>query len=293
MVDINTSGTELVELHIDDLDIRNGYKFVAEGLSGLKFKNESTLRVESKNVSIFIQTDKGVYKPGETIRFRVIVLDSQLKPVVLTPDNLLSIYLSDPEKNRIKQWLQVSLKKGVFTGEIELSELPVLGGWTFEARIGQETKTKTIDVAEYVLPNFDVTIDSPNEFSVKDGKIRAIIRSKYTYGKLVKGEAIVTLTPKEEHHWYQTKKEPVVKVQKKVPINGKGTVEFDSEKDISLDRSHVRSFDIQATVVEDLTGRNASTSKTIRVHDSRYKITSSDDSRDLNPGNELEFSVNI
>lgn len=137
---ITSNKTELVMLRIDDLNTTRGYKFVAEGLTGIIFKQESPLKIELKNVSIFIQTDKAIYKPGETVKFRVLVLDYELKPVTLTSDAPLNIHFNDPEKNRIKQWLNVNPKKGVFTSEIQLSELPVLGEWKFTATVGNEVK---------------------------------------------------------------------------------------------------------------------------------------------------------
>lgn len=139
-VTIDSNKTELVTLRIDDLDVNKGYKFVAEGVSGIIFKNESRLNVESKNVSIFIQTDKAIYKPGETIKFRVLVLDYELKPVTLTKDSPLNVYLNDPEKNHIKQWLNVNPQTGVFSSEIQLSELPTLGQWQFTAQVQNEVK---------------------------------------------------------------------------------------------------------------------------------------------------------
>lgn len=295
-VTVKSNQTELVTLQIGELDVTKGYKFVAEGISGILFKNESTLKIESKNVSIFIQTDKAIYKPGETIKFRVLVLDAELKPAALNADSLLSVYLTDPEKNRIKQWLKITPTKGVFTSEIQLSELPVLGNWKFEANVGKEKKVKTIEIAEYVLPKFDVTIDSPTEFSAKDGKIRAIIRSKYTYGKLVKGEAIVSLTLKPTFSYYHQKQETKDSIVKTVPINGKGSVEFDVENDLKLEFSeyvHIRSFDLQATVVEELTNRNQSASKSINIHQERYKINPSDLSHEYSPGLPITFSVTI
>lgn len=93
--------------------------------------------MQSKNVSIFIQTDKSIYKPGETIKFLVVVLDYDLKPVDLA-DAHLDIHFTDPEKNRIKQWLKVDLTKGVFSSEIALSDLPILGDWKFTASVGEE-----------------------------------------------------------------------------------------------------------------------------------------------------------
>lgn len=61
---------------------------MAEGTSGTIFKKSSLLNVESKNCSLFIQSDKGIYKPGESLQFRVLVLDFNLKPVDLDESNL-------------------------------------------------------------------------------------------------------------------------------------------------------------------------------------------------------------
>ena len=91
--------TELVTLHLDDLKVNNKFKLVAEGLSGIQFNQESRLYVESKDVSIFIKTDKALYKPGETIRFRVLVLNSELKPVAVEKGDL-NIYI----KVSIGEW---------------------------------------------------------------------------------------------------------------------------------------------------------------------------------------------
>lgn len=56
------------------------YKLKAEGVSGIIFKNESNIDFHAKSFSVFIQTDKAIYKPGDTVRFRVLVLDPNMKP---------------------------------------------------------------------------------------------------------------------------------------------------------------------------------------------------------------------
>lgn len=284
-ITVNSSQTELITLRIDDLDVTKGYKFVAVGLTGIDFKKESNLKIESKSLSIFIQTDKSIYKPEESIKFRVIVVDSELRPLTLTADNLLHIYLTDPEKNCIKQWLTIEPKKGVFVSEFQLSELPILGNWTLQAKIGTDTKSKTVEVAEYVPPKFQVTIDSPTDFSAKDGKIRAIIRSKYTYGKLVKGQATVSMTPNGDfNEGLQT-----------VAIDGKGTVEFDIQKDLNVHFSEYRKsnqFVMTATVVEELTGLNQTASKSITIHQSRYKVDIINRDSDFKTEHPIEFEVN-
>lgn len=117
-----------------------------------------------------------------------------------------------------------------------------------------QTKSKKIEVAEYVLPNFEVTIDSSDHFSFKDRKIRAIVRSKYTYGKSVKGKAIVSIKAVSS---YEEGDSNFV-VIKTIAINRKAPIEFDLEREIKATFSRyvtTLSFNINAVVIEDFTGK--------------------------------------
>lgn len=112
-------------------------------------------------------------------------------------------------------------------------------------------------VAEYVLPKFDVTIDSPTQFSAKDEKIRAIVRAKYTYGKFVKGEALVSITNLGNNVWWDGQSNRGGSVIKSIKIDGKGLAEFDIQSSLQpifqVYQSYMN-YRIQATVIEELTG---------------------------------------
>lgn len=119
-----------------------------------------------------------------------------------------------------------------------------------------QKKTKSVEVAEYVLPKFDVTIDSPAHFSAKDHKLRAIIRAKYTYGKFVKGEALVSLT-QYGHYWSDYSSRRGDTTFKTIKVDGKGAVEFDIESDILPEYNSYQTYltyKLEATVIEELTG---------------------------------------
>lgn len=92
-VDIVSNGTELVVLPIEELSVNGYIKFIVEGTEGIIFKNFTLLNVESKNYSLFIQTDKAIYKPSESIKFRILVLDFDLKPVELEEDKWLKVFV--------------------------------------------------------------------------------------------------------------------------------------------------------------------------------------------------------
>lgn len=116
-------------------------------------------------------------------------------------------------------------------------------------------KSKSVQVEEYVLPKFDVTIDSSDHFNIKDGKVRAIIRSKYTYGKLVKGRAIVSMRPTNFLAWSSLRETD--SITKTITIDGKGTVEFHISDDLHIPTDEYRrsiSYALSATVIDELTG---------------------------------------
>lgn len=80
-----------------------------------------------------------MYKPGEQIHFRVVVLDSKLRPVQLKKNSTrFLVYIKDAENNRIKQWQNGELTKGVFSSNFKLSKLPVLGHWKIIVEINDE-----------------------------------------------------------------------------------------------------------------------------------------------------------
>lgn len=119
----------------------------------------------------------------------------------------------------------------------------------------KKVKSKTVQIEEYVLPKFDVKIDSPDHFNVKDGKVRAIIRAKYTFGKLLKGRATITVKPTSYLAW-STRRETDT-IAKTIPIDGKGTIDFDITDDLHIQPDEFKrstSYALSAVVVEEFTG---------------------------------------
>ena len=79
-VTVQADRTQLVVLYIENLDLKKTYKLIVEGTCGLIFKHENNLNVIPDNDLVFIQTDKPIYKPGDTVRYRILLLDIQTLP---------------------------------------------------------------------------------------------------------------------------------------------------------------------------------------------------------------------
>ena len=69
------------------------YNITVEGLlDGNNIFNTTELKYVHKSYSVFIQCDKAIYRPGETVRYRVILVNSQLQPSVTGA--IQSIYIA-------------------------------------------------------------------------------------------------------------------------------------------------------------------------------------------------------
>lgn len=156
---MNPNVTEFVSMPVGDLPIGRGYKFVIKGVLGTNMEHQAKLHLQTQRRIIFIQTDKALYKPNDCIRFRVLVLDLDLKAAVVENNELkINIFVGfffiihnqigfhhkcdalfdafqDSRRNLLKKWNGVNTTSGVFSGEYQLSDQPNLGLWKIEARI--------------------------------------------------------------------------------------------------------------------------------------------------------------
>lgn len=177
--------------------------------------------------------------------------------------------------------------RGVVSEELQLSSYPVLGDWYITAEAMGEIKKYKFEVAEYVLPKFDVTIDTPKHQYFQDGKIRATIRTKYTYGKPVKGEVTVAVYPKTYGSFQPFANNLITRKVSK--IEGKAYVEFDIEKELNVKEEYQQAMAIEAIVEEELTGRKQNTTFDLFLHKSKYKIILTNAAANYKPG--LPYTV--
>jgi CD109 antigen len=265
-VKVDPFSTRIVRLEIGDVGPGN-YNLTARGSGGLEFFNTTTLEYVHKSYSVFIQTDKAIYKPGHKVQFRAIVLNYHLKPTVT---GALDIYITDGQGNRVKHWSRALTTRGVFSSELQLSESPVLGDWNIVITVLDQVFQKSFLVAEYVLPKFEVTIEVPEHTTFKQSVVSATIHAKYTYGKPVQGEATVSVHPE----YFSDLIQPIYQnpLRKVVPINGKTVVQFDVVKDLNLNNEFRRIITFDVTVEEALTGRSQNTSANVMFHNHKYKM---------------------
>ncbi|XP_046958598.1 CD109 antigen isoform X2 [Lynx rufus] len=255
------------------------------------FSNSTRLSFETKRMTVFIQTDKSLYKLKQEVKFRVVTLFSDFKPYKTS----LNILIKDPKSNLIQQWLSEQSDLGIVSKTFQLSSHPILGDWSIQVQVNDQTYYQSFQVSEYVLPKFEVTLQTPLYCSLNSKSLNGTVTAKYTYGKPVKGDVTLTFLPLS--FWGRKKN-----ITKNFKINGSANFSFNDEEmkkvmDFSegfseyMYLSSPGPVEILATVTESLTGisRNASSNVFFKQHD--YIIEFFDYATVLKPS--LNFTATV
>ncbi|XP_039541682.1 alpha-2-macroglobulin-like [Pimephales promelas] len=104
---------------------------------------------------------------------------------------MVLMQIFDYQKNRISQWTNISSTEWILQLSHELNPEAQIGKYTLKAFIGERTISHVFEVKKYVLPKFDVTVNTPQMYSVGDEGLNVEACAKYTYGQPVPGQVLV------------------------------------------------------------------------------------------------------
>ena len=173
------TGTGAVSLRVPDLPPGN-YQLTVEGPG---FSDTASLRVES-GASLFLETDKPIYKPGQKIMMRVLTVGPELRPL----PGEVTIEVQDAKGSKVFKESVTTGELGMATLDMPLSTEPNLGVWKVTALAGNAKTEVDVRVERYVLPKYEVTVDLPKDWVLANEKITGRIDAEYTFGRPVQGE---------------------------------------------------------------------------------------------------------
>ncbi|XP_064595766.1 C3 and PZP-like alpha-2-macroglobulin domain-containing protein 8 [Liolophura sinensis] len=157
------------------------------------FFNSSSVVIEKRRSVLFIDTDKPMYKPGQTVYITAITTGIDLKPV--NEDVLL--YIEDGHGTRVAQWTKLpEICKGVYEVSLPLSSQPVLGQWMIYSEVRGHDYNRSFTVEKYVLPRYTVDIQPPSYFRDWTRCEEFTVTARYVYNQPVHGRLIASASLK-------------------------------------------------------------------------------------------------
>ena len=161
-----------------------------KGGKNICLRNEATIfTTTSGDFLTLLQTDKPAYKPGDKVRFRVLVLDHETKPYKYTS---ISVNIING-KGQVSTTFTETRKSdfSLYENTYTLPNEP--GEWKVEVSVdSSKRKTrKTFLVKDFTPPPFQVYVETLPRVSFEgyQPKLAMKVYAKYPFDTMVKGTA--------------------------------------------------------------------------------------------------------
>ncbi len=133
--------------------------------------------------AILIETDKPIYKPSQTIRGRVLLLDNALRPRA----GAVEVAIHDAKGIRIDKKSLTANEYGVAPFDLDLASEVNFGVWTVRATAGGATSSRDVKVENYVLPRYELSARFDRSWVLVDDRVEGDVLARYFFGKPVEG----------------------------------------------------------------------------------------------------------
>ncbi|NP_001166532.1 murinoglobulin-1 precursor [Cavia porcellus] len=253
------------------------------------FSEEMAVVVRNTESILIVQTDKPMYKPGQTVKFRVVSVDRNLRQ---RHELFPLVYIEDPRKNRIMQWRDITSENGIKQLSFNLSSEPIQGFYKIMVlKKSGEKKEHVFSVEEYVLPRFEVQVKCPKAVTFLDEKVNVTVCGKYTYGKPVLGHVKLNICHlfksyfgSEYGHNYGGQ-DPCEEISQQLNSQGCITQAVRTSRDfMNWNMSHIFNLQVNAKITEEGTGLEFTGTGTTEVRKPRTNLVRVSTDSHFRPG---------
>ncbi|XP_072942496.1 murinoglobulin-2-like [Epargyreus clarus] len=152
------------------------------------------VRIASSKV-VVVHTERVRYRPGDTVRVRVLALKADLTP---SHGNVDEIWLEGPrgiwDGVRATQWLRVRTRLGLAQVQHQLDELAPPGKWVVKARLGDGSQgSAAFSVGNYELPPFQLTVRHAPRVLRSSDRLVWTVCVRYPWSEAVEGMLVIRL----------------------------------------------------------------------------------------------------
>ncbi|PKP21868.1 MAG: hypothetical protein CVU05_05860 [Bacteroidetes bacterium HGW-Bacteroidetes-21] len=222
---------------------------------------------------IFFFTDRSIYRPGQTVYFKGIILDTFGKENKILPNYTTTVTLYDVNYQKVSDLTLTSNEYGSIQGTFVLP-VGMLNG-TMSLTAGN-MGTQYISVEEYKRPKFEVVFDTLKESYRLNDKVKVPGTAKSYAGSTIDNATVayrVTRKTYFPYRWWYWWSFPVLGNETvigfgtvKTDAEGKFNIEFDAKPDLSIDAKHSPAFTYSVTAdVTDINGETRSAATQVNI----------------------------
>lgn len=174
-----------------------------------------------KNSFVFVQLDKPIYKPGDAIKFRIILLNSTMQA---DESKNLNVMLLNPE-NAIVQSRENVNTSGLFKDNFMLPTNAMEGNWTIFIKADNANAIKPFPVKKYTLPLYELKVRIKPKIYLMEKDLIVDVEAVYSFGGFIAGNATILV---------KTSKGIVI-ITRNAPIKSIYTFSFSLRNDLKIE----------------------------------------------------------
>lgn len=201
-------------------DLKTGkYSLVFTAKAGFKNDSETVpLNITDKDkITSVISLDKGIYKPGDEVNFRALLLSKATdKPV----EDEVEVSIFDANDNRVYIERTKTSEFGIISGKFNLGDEINSGEYKISVSTKSMKNSKTFTVNPYVTPTFEAKIESPQDHYIIGDEVSFAIHANYFFGEPVSNATIKGFINEEEFSGL-TNAEGVFEFSERIDLTGK------------------------------------------------------------------------
>ena len=222
---------------------------------------------------LFVETDKPIYQPGQTVHVRLMTLDAALKPWPAAA----TIEVRDAKGIKVFRKAVDTDAYGMATIDLPLSVEPNLGVWKLTALAGDQETQLDVRVERYVLPKYEVNVTTASDWVLAGDPLTGTVSGEYAFGKPVVGEVEIVASR------YVGRWEEYARFS--APIDGEARFELPPVGYVAgvPQAGGQGNVSLEVTVREKSTGYAEKTTKLLTVAETAATLTVIPESRILKP----------
>ncbi|XZF13025.1 alpha-2-macroglobulin family protein [Chitinophagaceae bacterium MMS25-I14] len=230
--------------------------------------------VANNTLRAFFFTDRSIYRPGQTIYFKAILVqaDSDGRKNKVLPNQKTDVTFYDANGQKIKS---VQLQSNEF-GSVQGSFIAPSSGLTGQMRISNDIGDCYVSVEEYKRPKFDVTFDTLKSSYALNETIQVTGIAKAYAGNNIDGAAVkyrVVRTARFPYYWMfyrwgapSSPEMEIVNGTVKTDADGHFNISFKAIPDLTIDEQSGPVFSYAVTAdVTDINGETHSGTQYVEV----------------------------
>ncbi len=244
--------------------------------------NEFPERKLTQNIQIFI--DRGIYRPGQIVYFKVINTELNIDKEKVIPNLKQTIKLLDGNLEEISSQIFTSNEFGSYHGSFILPNGKLNGEYSLSVNgiEGFGNANKPFLVEEYKRPKFEVTFE-PIKEEYKYGETIELKGKAMMFSGVPLSNATVNYEIKKQNirwryfWWYPRENDNENSILGEAKTNEKGefVIKVDLKKDETLEGIQIDNYEINASVT-DINGETQSSTENVKVASVSHYIKADD-----------------